>query len=94
MIKPLLQKHIERWNAWRRAPVTTRDRFVGMVFGGVGFFWISVIVLCIAHAHMDSTSSVLIWFGAWVGAGVLVGGVYPKVVRVVCFPFVTFGPSP
>jgi hypothetical protein len=94
LIKALLQKRLERWKAWYRAPVTTWDRFLGMLVGGVGFFWIGVLVLCVARAHIESTSSLLVWFAVWVGAGSLVGGIYPKVITVVCFPLATFGPGP
>jgi hypothetical protein len=91
LIKAFLRKHLERWNAWRRAPATKRDRCVGMVVGGIGFFWIGLFTLAGLHVPISAPSSLLIWFVAWIGGGALAGAVFPKVVTVVCFPFLTFG---
>jgi hypothetical protein len=89
VIGEFLRKRAVLWREWYRTPVTGNDRLIGAIVGGVGFFWIGVLILCALQAH-TTVFATAIWLGACVALGVFFGSAFPKIVRTVCFPFTTF----
>ena len=90
LLKDFFTRRQQAFRVWWRAPVTTGDRVLGSIVGGLGAFWIAV--LCIALLGAPAVPFTL-WAGGSVAIGVVTGIVFPKAAVCVCFPFSTFGGS-
>ena len=94
MITAYLERRRNEFRTWWRAPIRPRDRFLGMVIGALGAFWIGALGRIIVGELRVSLAEVAGWGVGCAIAGATMGAVVPKHISVLLFPFSTFGPSP
>ena len=91
MMRRFLKTRGEAWSRWWRAPVSGRDRVIGALVGGIGTFWIALIVRLVIGPMPVAGTSALTWAFAGALLGAVLGVAFPKPVTAVCFPFSTIG---
>ncbi len=91
VIREYLQRRAERFRTWWLAPITTKDRVLGVVIGGIGCFWVGVLGRIFLGPSPVSGTVIAWWAAGSVTVGVVLGAIFPKAVTCLCFPFSTFG---
>jgi len=81
----------QKFRDWWSAPPTGKDRLLGAVVGGLGFFWIGLFARLMIGPMPVSLGSLAIWAVGAVVCGLILGTFFPKATTCVCFPFSVFG---
>jgi hypothetical protein len=93
MISAFLNRRLQHFAEWWRAPTKPRDRVMGATIGGLGCFWIGVIGRLLLGPLPVSLATLGWWALGSVILGIILGVVFPKIIATVCFPFSLFGGS-
>ena len=80
----------ENFRMWWHAPVTGKDRALGMFAGAIGFFWIALILLALLRVHDIGSLALGVYIAGMMVLGTLLGERFPKPVSAICYPFLTF----
>ncbi len=82
----------ERFNTWWYSPVTRADRITSAICGAWAFLIIGLVAgFALAPAHTLSLIGIgYLAIGSLV-SGVVLGALFPKVIRCIAFPFVFIG---
>ncbi len=87
----ILHRRKQDFLVWWRSPVTPRDRFLGAVVGGFGFFWIGGLGRLIWGPGPVSMANLVWWALGFGVAGLAFGILFPKTTTCVAYPFSSFG---
>ena len=87
-----LHRQVARFRVWWHAPITLRDRLLGLLVGAFAGFWIGLL-LPIALFGATGATPLLFWIFGSVVAFALAGILFPKHWTVVLFPLALFGPG-
>jgi hypothetical protein len=82
---------LKRFHAWWHAPLTSRDRRLGVVVGGIGGFWIGLLGRVVLGATPAGPGEVIAWVVVGTVSCAVAGYRFPKPVTIVLFPFVMSG---
>lgn len=74
---------------WRHAPVTGKDQALGAFAGGIGFFWIALILLAVLRVGDIAPFALAIYIACMMIVGIVLGIRFPKAISAVCYPFLT-----
>ncbi|WP_457332764.1 hypothetical protein [Rhizobacter sp. P5_C2] len=76
---------------WWHAPVSRKDRLLGVTVGAIGCFWIACFGRGLLGPLPIDLGALAVWSICGAVAGVLLGTLFPKAVMCACLPFATFG---
>jgi hypothetical protein len=91
MIATFLQRQRQRFMAWWRAPLTSKDRVLGALVGGIACFWIGVLGRLILGPSPVGFDVLAWWALGSIAFGIALGLIFPKATTCVLFPFSTIG---
>lgn len=81
-------QQIKRW--WNEPP-SANDRFKSSVLSGFAGFWIGALGRLIFGPSSSSLAELFYYGLGGVFVGIVLGAMFPKVMRIIAFPFAFFG---
>lgn len=81
------------FSAWWRAPVTRRDRVLGVLVGAIGCFWIGLLGRVVVGPLPVSLGTLAWWALGAALVGAAFGLRFPKAATCICYPFSLLGVS-
>lgn len=88
-----LNNRLQRINEWWAAPPTPDDRFKSSILSGFAGFWIGGLGRLIFGPSSTSLEVLFYYALAGIFAGLILGAMFPKVMRIIAFPFTFWGIS-
>jgi hypothetical protein len=86
-----VSRKAESFKEWWNAPPTTDDRFKSSLLSGFAGFWLGGLGRLILGPSSSSIEILFYYAVAGVLVGIVLGATFPKVMRIVAFPFAFFG---